>query len=83
MLSGLLLKILIFLSYVKINYFVYLSAQSLGITILLTGDAVHTHDALDHRFSPEEYKSNPEYVDTVGKLRKLELDNVKLIFSHE
>ena len=31
MLSGLLLKILIFLSYVKIYYFVYLSAQSLGI----------------------------------------------------
>ena len=52
-------------------------------SILLTGDAAHTHDALDHRFSPEEYKSNPEYVDTVGKLRKLELDNVKLIFSHE
>ena len=63
--------------------------QSLLVTmddsskLLLTGDAAYTHDAINYQWTSEEYRKNPEYFDTLCRLRTLQQNNVKLIFSHE
>ena len=63
--------------------------QSLLITqddssqLLLTGDAAYTADAVNYDCTPEEYRRKTAYFDTLKALRKMQNNNIKLIYSHE